>query len=521
MGGIMGRTNTKLKTIAIVLFAGATLMSAVDPTGTPGCEYQAIDIEAYGLEAFKSPPTIRSSNGELNIVLDVRYGTYEIAGCLVHVRSYNGQPVGPTLRLKPGDTLNMTIRNLLPPDPDPMPEDSNTPHHFNTTNLHTHGLNVDPDGISDNVLRKMAPGADYQVRVEIPEDHAPGTFWYHPHLHGSTAMQVSSGMGGALIIEGGLDEVPEIAAAREQTFMFQQIPYDDNGEIEDFEGLMGGKNWIGKLKRHATINGQLVPVITMRPGEVRRWRFIHGGAKVALMIQLEGHKLYEIATDGIALGKCDAWETVVLQSGYRSDVLVKANPLEPGQESAEYWLRNEDYIEKGVSKPGEDSREYLAKIVVTGPPLDMALPCGQGQLAGLVPFAPITDDEIEGTQEVVFNLVKTGEDQFKFMVNGKAFGEGGVRKLKLGSADEWTVSTDIESLAVRHPFHIHVNPFQMTRLDPDGNPEIVWKDTLIIEAGTPQTLRMRYVRYTGRFGLHCHFLDHEDLCMMQIVEILE
>lgn len=517
----MDRIITKLITVAMALFAGATLMSSADPGGTPGCEYKPIDIEAHGLEAFQAPPTFSSKDGELNITLDVKYGTYEIAGCKVHLRSYNGQPVGPTLRLKPGDTLNMTIRNQLPPESEPMPEDSNTPHHFNTTNLHTHGLHVDPNDISDNVLRKMAPGADYQVRVEIPKDHPPGTFWYHPHLHGSTAMQVSSGMGGALIIEGGLDEAPEIAAAREQIFMFQQIPYDDKGEIEDFEGLMGGGNWIMKLKRHATINGQIVPVITMRPGEVRRWRFIHGGAKVPLMVLLEGHKLYEIATDGIALGKCDAWETVVLQSGYRSDVLVRANPLLPGQESAEYWLRDETGIEFEVFKPGEDSREYLAKIIVTGAPMDMALPCGQGQLAGLVPFAPITDDEIEGTQEVVFNLVEAEEGVFKFTINGKSFGEGEVRKLKLGSADEWTVSTAPESLAPLHPFHIHVNPFQLTRLDPDGNPEIIWKDTLAIEAGAPQTLRMRYTDFAGRFVLHCHFLDHEDLGMMQIVEIMK
>ena len=33
-------------------------------------------------------------------------------------------------------------------------------------------------------------------------DHPAGTFWYHTHRHGSTALQVSSGMAGALIIRG-------------------------------------------------------------------------------------------------------------------------------------------------------------------------------------------------------------------------------------------------------------------------------------------------------------------------------
>lgn len=507
--------------IAIAAIAGAACMRPATFSETYGCEYGAINIERHGLMAFEAPPTIRSSDGELNIVLDVKYGTYEIAGCQIRHRSYNGQPVGPTLRLKPGDTLNMLIRNQLPPNPDPMPADHNTPHHFNTTNVHTHGLHVDPNGISDNVLRKMTPGTDYQVRVEIPEDHPPGTFWYHPHVHGSTAIQVSSGMGGALVIEGGLDDIPEIAAAKEQVFMFQQVAYDNNGEIEDFLKLLTGRKWQEVLKRHTTINGQLVPVITLRPGEVRRWRFVHAGVKESLMVRLEGHKLHEIATDGIALGKCDAWPSLALEPGYRSDVLVKANDLAPGQESAEYWLRDETEINRGTVQRGEDSREFLAKLVVAGEPADMELPCGQGQLAGLVPFAPITDDEIEGTQEVVFSLSRTPEGVSRWTIDGKSFGEGQVRVLKLGSADEWTVLTDPESIAAHHPFHIHVNPFQVTRLDPDGSPEIVWKDTLMIVQGQPQKLRSRYVRYSGRFVLHCHFLQHEDQGMMQVVEILE
>jgi FtsP/CotA-like multicopper oxidase with cupredoxin domain len=415
----------------------------------------------------------------------------------------------------------MTIRNLLPPNPDPMPEDHNRPHHFNTTNIHTHGLHVDPGGIADNVLRKMPPGEDYQVRVEIPEDHAPGTFWYHPHVHGSTAIQVSSGMGGALIIEGGLDDVPAIEKAEEQIFMFQQVPYDGHGKIEHFGRLMGTRNWLERLKRHTTINGQLVPVITMRPGEVRRWRFVHAGVKVPLHLQLEGHKLHEIATDGIALGKCDSWETLVLESGYRSDAMVKANLLGAGQHSAEYWLRDVASIERGNMQSGEDAREYLAKVIVSGEPVDMELPCDEDELSGLIPFDPITDDEIEGTQEVVFSISRTDDDKLEFTIDGKPFGEGEVRTLKLGSADEWTVSTDPESVGGRHPFHIHVNPFQVSRLDPDGNPELIWKDTLVVVRGEPQTLRMRYVRYSGRFVIHCHFLDHEDRGMMQLVEILE
>src|ERR1700681_4796853 len=67
-----------------------------------------------------------------------------------------------------------------------------------------------------------------------------------------------------------------------------------------------------------------------------------------------------------------------------------------------------------------------------------------------------------------------------------------------------------------HVFHIHVNPFQYTRRDPQNKPELVWKDTLLIPAGNGTNSVNVYTTYkdfTGRFVMHCHILDHEDLGM--------
>jgi hypothetical protein len=50
---------------------------------------------------------------------------------------------------------------------------------------------------------------------------------------------------------------------------------------------------------------------------------------------------------------------------------------------------------------------------------------------------------------------------------------------------EFSVAHDAISLYPRHPFHIHVNPFMHTRTGPDGMPETVWRDTLIVEKGKP------------------------------------
>jgi FtsP/CotA-like multicopper oxidase with cupredoxin domain len=81
--------------------------------------------------------------------------------------------------------------------------------------------------------------------------------------------------------------------------------------------------------------------------------------------------------------------------------------------------------------------------------------------------------------------------------------------------------TDLESGGPNHPFHIHVNPFQVDRKDPDGQNERIWRDTLLITKKHPQTVLSRYTVFTGKFVLHCHILDHEDRGMMEGVQIVD
>lgn len=529
---------------------------------SPGCEYRAIDINdpKYAGYPFANPPLIESENGELQTTLTVTYSDRDLAGCQVHLRSYNGQLVGPTLRVKPGDTINLKLINDLPPDRH-LPEDplvaeespdgcryelanhtSNEPHNFNVTNFHTHGLHVDPGVCSDNVLRVMnprrtaaEPAPEYTVRIQVPPDHPAGTFWYHAHLHGSTALQVSSGMAGALIVEGGLDNLPEIGAAEDKVFVLQQIAYDRQGEIENYNEFKP-ERWENSQRR-ITINGQIVPIIEMRPGEVQRWRFIHGGVRERINVELRNRrnhkplKLHEIAVDGIALGKIDSWKAVELEPGYRSDVLVKAENLLPGETLQQYDLIDApSTVKESLLNKGEVG-SILAKVIVRGETLDMPLPSDRQIAMVKQQDAPpdILDEELatlEPTQTVAFSIKQVSSEEYQFNVNDRAFSPEDERKLELNKAEIWQISTDStrvgkDRILDKHPFHIHVNSFQHDRQDPNHQTERIWRDTLMVVADKPETIRTRYTEFPGKFVLHCHILDHEDQGMMQAVEIVE
>ncbi|MEY2913371.1 MAG: hypothetical protein RLZZ184_2680 [Cyanobacteriota bacterium] len=559
----------RLLTILIILLLLAYPTNNADAaTGTtdskPGCEYAVpLDINQtdYVGHPFQNPESIKPEKDSktLKTTLTVKYAQNKIADCQVNLRSYNGKLVGPTLRAKPGDTLEITLVNDLPPNPtssdhvsdhvtakmsskisspdcsyelETTTNNINIPHNFNTTNFHTHGLHVDPGSCSDNVLRVMNPrkqdgdpAPKYAIKVKIPEDHPSGTFWYHSHVHGSTALQVSSGMVGALIIEGGgLDKIPEIAKAKEQVFMFEEIAYDNNGVIENYD-VFGPKKW-QESGRFITINGQIMPKITMRPGEVQRWRFIHGGIRESINLELREQytdqqiPLHEIAVDGIPLGKLDSWnnDPVELESGYRSDVLVQAKQLLPGQQSQEYVLIDKP-TNANESLLGVPERKHiLATVIVKGEPLNMSLPTKYRLAKAKKDDAPedIRDDELRRDQHQVVSFnIDTIKEPTEYQVNGQPFDPKQVRHLQLNQAEEWK----LESLLANHPFHIHVNPFQYDRIGPDGNQERIWRDTLLVTTKNPLRIRSRYTKFTGEFVLHCHILDHEDNGMMQSVKI--
>jgi FtsP/CotA-like multicopper oxidase with cupredoxin domain len=70
-----------------------------------------------------------------------------------------------------------------------------------------------------------------------------------------------------------------------------------------------------------------------------------------------------------------------------------------------------------------------------------------------------------------------------------------------------------------HPFHIHVNPFQVIAVNGQPVEAPSYEDTANLPALGSITMRTRFLDFPGNYVYHCHILMHEDNGMMGIIEV--
>ena len=498
-----------------LLLADAGHRSVSGADATPQAGHEAHGEGNGGADLFQpakwesaelvEPEVRRSVDGELATELRVQYTYADIGGYRLSLRTYEGVIPGPTLRVQPGDVLHVNLINDLPPNRAELPLNTDLPHHFNTTNVHVHGLHVSPSGDADNIFRSMEPGQSYNIAIDIPDDHPRGTYWYHPHHHGSADVQISSGMAGALIVEGDFAGVAEIANAVERVLVINEVMFDYLGAIETYDTI-----WPEAAPRFISINGQREPIIRLRPGEVQRWRIVQAAHESNLRLALDDHMLHPIAYDGIPRSRIEGIESLVIAPGQRADVLVQAGA--PGAYELQAIANDQGY----PSPTGP-----LAHVVVEGEPVTMSLPATLPDS----PLAPIGDDEITGTRTITFTAIEpevpaaATYQEFADLIDGRRFDPDRVDQIiHLGAVEEWTVVNEDTS---DHVFHIHTNPFQVMAVNGELVSETLWRDTVIVPREGSVTFRSRFLDFTGKTVLHCHMMNHEELGMMQLIEFTE
>ncbi|MBA3449635.1 MAG: multicopper oxidase family protein [Chloroflexia bacterium] len=469
LGGAVGAAG-----LAVLSQGSRKVWSAATQSATP----VAVPTGA----SFVDPPVLRGTDGRLDVALEARFGPASMGGQAVTTYNFNGAVPGPVLRLRAGETLGVTLSNQLE----------------EPTNLHTHGLHVSPAGNSDNIFLHIAPGETVAYEYDIPRDgtsglYIPGFYWYHPHIHGNSAEQVEGGLAGALIVEGELDQLPEIRDLPERLLVLQATQFDETGAVIAFPPM----EQIGIF-----VNGQSQPEMAITPGETQRWRILNASSFMFMNLALDGHQMHQIASDANPLREVWSRDQILLSAGERIEVLIQ------GGDEGEYAFRS---LAWGADLEFQAQPDLpIATLVSTGPPVPTnPLP------ATLFPFEDLREAAIDRRREITFSEVMS---PFEVLIDGRTFDADRVdQTVQLGATEEWRLRNTSPDW---HPFHIHVNDFQLVEINGEPFAAHSWEDTTPIPAMGEIVIRTRFLDFPGKFVYHCHILDHEDQGMMGVVEVV-
>jgi len=270
----------------------------------------------------------------------------------------------------------------------------------------------------------------------------------------------------------------------------------------------------------------------MKPGQFKLFRMVGAGTSAFLELQVVGSSqacdMYVVAKDGIFVDKAYSEPSLLLVPGSRLDVAVMCS------KEGGYVLRSKP-IDPFTSQLAHSTIVFegvLAKLAVVGQPVVMAPP---SKLPARPPYLPdLTKASVP--QENKFSLAFETQGAnfvpgppFPVMhINGVSFStkDTFVTTLILGEVYEWQVgiAQDSNVGAGNHPFHVHVNPYQVVGIA-NGLSSLLgikvgeYRDTIPMWQSGLYTIRFVPDSFTGRALIHCHMIPHIDLGMAAVANI--
>jgi len=454
--------------------------------------------------AFKDPPemgTLSTTPGVVEVDLEARMAPININGTTANLMTFNGSFPGPTIRAKKGDTVHINYTNKLP-----MTAQTNLlGYQKNITNLHTHGWHVSPEAPGDYVMYELQPGQTYRHSYDLSMQEGGTLNFYHPHKHGVSAEQYWAGLVGALVVEDP-EELALLGNYETHLMVLKDITLSGS---EPAPHAMMSDYMHGKEGNVIMVNGQVNPRLTLKTGQVQRWRILNASNARFYKLSLESHTLQVIGSDGGLLDKPYPRSEILLSPGERVDLLVKGTA-----KSGSYRLRALPYARMGMM----DSPTITLLTVSYSGKQAQALPTAIKPDAALLDPAQLM---IAANRTLILSM-----GQGNGYINGQDFDVTPYEIMSMtGSYEIWTIVNDS---GMDHPFHQHVNPAQVLAVSGGdaGYTSLytstpAWKDTVLVPKWGSVTLLVPVMDYKGMAMFHCHILEHEDIGMMGMWHIMD
>jgi suppressor of ftsI len=491
-------------------------------------------VAARAIPQIQSVPEVRAHDGLASLTLQAVIDPTTNAPAF----RYNGHTgVAPTIRVKPGDEIHVVVY-------DRMPSGQTSP---NLVNLHFHGLTVSPDPPSDDAMRAAAPGHSIAYDIRIARTQPPGLYWYHPHVHGSTYWQITSGMSGALVVEGMQSHLPALARMRERIIMLRNLQTDPDidgipivarpAALRDY--VIAARRRAGRLTAiddddaaglpcapldgmQTTVDGAAVATLGIDPGERQFFRVVNASAGRYYDLHVDGEDLQLVAIDGTPLDAAFGAPAVRRVSHYLLAPAARAEFVVTG-------LARPTALRSACFTSGDaGDRDPAVTLAALRP--DGHAPEGSRADADADGVRPLSNLVASLPAPAAERHVDFTEDADGFYINHHRYrmGEPPSMTAHSGTVERWTIRNFTAEV---HDFHIHQVHFLVQSIDGRPLSQPYWADTVTVPVaqfphrgvvpGTAVVLMdFRNPVIRGTFLYHCHILDHEDGGMMAAIRVL-
>jgi spore coat protein A len=504
----------RLSRRGLLALAGVTGAAALTgcrrPADGPGTG--SLLVSALALpERFRTPlpippvakPLLSNAAGD-HITLTQRVAdAHLLPGHTTQIWGYDGIFPGPTIRGRRGRPLTVTIRNELPvptsthlhggvtpPDSDGFPLDLTTPAGYSPAPPHMHGAGARVHEVS----------RDYRY----PMDQRAATLWYHDHRMDFTGPQVWRGLAGMLIVsDDEEDALPLPRGERDLSLLICDRAFEADGSLRypmrDMSMASPGADGdfkSGLFGDVILVNGAAWPrheVAAVR----HRLRLVNGSnARRYRLALTPSTELIQIGSDDGLLAAPVSHREIILSPGERCDVVVDFSAFPVG---SEVTLVNtfgagatRDVMRFAVTRTAKDDTripDRLAKVPV------------------------LTKADAVAVRQFDFRFAGG-----RWTINKQPYDPAGsLAAPRLDTVELWRFTSDFH-----HPVHVHLGHFQvLSRRGRDPEPwESGWKDTVDVRPYETVEVLVKFAGHRGRYMLHCHNLEHEDMAMMANFDVV-
>ena len=491
-----------------------------------GQHQEAFPTSTEGLEWAANPEAVALEPGT-SLSLRIAPVRKRIGEASVRMLAYNGSIPGPTLRVREGSEIAVEVANEAELD----------------QTVHWHGLRLENqfDGVPHDTQAPIPPGGRYTHRLRFPD---PGIYWYHPHIREDYAQEL--GLYGTLVV-APTDPSYWPPVHRELTLTLDDVLIED-GRIAPFSRSGPDRTAMGRFGNVTLTNGDTDFRLTVRQQEVVRLYLVNTANTRVFNVRLPGARMKLIGGDS---GRCEHEtfaDQVLLAPSERAVVDVCFEhagvvPLEHRTPERTYRLgaltvTAEPAVPSLVEpfgilrsdSPLRTERARLDADLSRPPDRTLAL---VGEMPGMhhhhtdhgmhhdMPHdtddGTAHDDGIEWEDTMPdMNLMSTTSNMHWKLIDRDSaqaneqidwvFGVGDRIKIRL-------INEPDSDHPMHHPFHVHGERFLVLSRNGEPNPNLGWKDTVLIRAGETIDILLD-ASNPGLWMAHCHIAEHAESGMM-------